>query len=743
MTPEKMEKEGGSENREPMVVVPDDFSEIDHIGYIEHSAGLVEMIRSIDARGSFTIGVFGQWGQGKTSMLRQIERQLNETAESETGKEGILTVWFNPWQFSGEEHIIIPFFHTLVSYIEDFKKAREGSGSKIIQAVGGFLKELADVPVALAYGLEGKVKIPLLLESKFGFKEAIEESRRRKEERQERAKTELKKAVDQYESLYYRLISRLQKASQDLNLKIVVFIDDLDRCLPEKAVELLEGIKVLLDIPGFVFVIGVAREVIERGIRVRYRELYRDQPQHPLFLEQEYLDKIVQFPFTLPPPDSAQLQALVAGYLKNLSDVKPYLSTIHRALGVNPRSLKRFVNNLSYTFWVADRKMKSESTEEKFLPELLVKMALIAFRFPRLYQVIGRTPGHLLRIQDFLRARAEEREKQREAKSGPEEGAAGVGAEEGDRLQDEAKKLNEFIGITELNLFERPQIDSISAILAVEERKFEGKKVEDEGFKDKEEVRRYVSLLTVTAASEKAVAAGGGDVLHQTMASRMESVPGGRVKMQDEKSGNTFTAEVKSFMVDKYPVTQDLYREVTGQNPSRFEGDDRPVETVSWFEAVQFCNLLSDRLGLDRVYTVKGEEVNCNRQANGFRLPTEAEWEYACRAGTTGDRYGDLDEIAWYDGNSNDSTQGVGQKRPNGFGLYDMLGNVWEWCWDWYGEYPEDSKKEWHGPSKGAFRVLRGGSWFAPPDACRCAYRYGYRPAARVNNAGVRLARSL
>jgi formylglycine-generating enzyme required for sulfatase activity len=729
MTREKMEKKRGNKQRDHMVVVSDDYSDEDKIGYREHGEGLLEMIRSVKAGGSFTIGVFGQWGQGKTSMLRQIKKDLDTGFDQ--GRADILTVWFNPWQFSGEEHLIVPFFHTLTAALKKYLDRTENKGQALFDKISIFFEKLAAVPVALAYGLEGGIKIPLLLEAKFKLKETMDEARRREEAIDEKHRLSLIESAEKYESLYYNLIEELTQAAETFALKVVVFIDDLDRCLPEKAVELLEGIKVLLDISGFVFVIGVAREVIEGGVRVRYRELYREQPQNPLFLGQEYLDKIVQFPFTLPPPDTDKLQAMVEGYLENLTEVKPYLSTIHRALGTNPRCLKRFVNNLSYTFWVKDKKMKAQSKEEQFLPELLVKMALIAFQFPRLYQVIGKTPGHLLRIQDFLKDRTE---KEKTSKSEGE----GVEVEERDQLEDEVKKLNDFIGITELNLFERPRSDSISAILAFEEREINGRKKKDKGFKDEEEVRRYVSLLTVTAGSEKA-GAPGINALHETMASRMQNVPGGSVQM-DEGSGKKFSAEIRPFLMDKFPVTQDLYRKVTGGNPSGFEGDDRPVETVSWFDAVEFCNLLSDKVGLNQVYTIRGNEVECDWQANGFRLPTEAEWEYACRAGKTAERYDDIDEIAWYKDNSNGSTHSVGQKKPNDFGLYDMLGNVWEWCWDLHGEYSVKSKRDWYGTSKDCF--FRGGSWNDNATCCRVICRSNGHPSRRRKGLGFRLVRS-
>jgi len=123
-------------------------------------------------------------------------------------------------------------------------------------------------------------------------------------------------------------------------------------------------------------------------------------------------------------------------------------------------------------------------------------------------------------------------------------------------------------------------------------------------------------------------------------------------------------------------------------------------------------------------------------------LPTEAEWEYACRAGTTGERYGEIDQIAWYEKNSDGSTQGVGKLKPNPWGLYDMLGNVWEWCWDWYGSYPTGDKKNWHGSEGGSRRVFRGSGWIYDAGNCASAFRNHDHPAFRGGSLGMRLARS-
>jgi|GEM_PF-1117581 len=633
------EKQSSQEKKKRMAVVLDDFSEKDEIGYDEYSEGLVEMIHSLKAKsekGSFTIGVFGEWGQGKTSMLRQIEKKLNEN-ETSVQKE-ILTVWFNPWQFTGEEHIIIPFFHTLVSYLEEYRKKK---GKTVSEKFKDFLKKLAYVPVALTYGMEGNIKIPLLLETKFKIRDIIDESYRNKEAMEEKNTPELKKLVNKYESMYYRLISQLQAAFSQLDLKIVVFIDDLDRCLPEQAVKLLEGIKVLLDLSGFVFVIAVAREVIERGIRVRYKELYANDNDAggSLILEQNYLDKIIQFSLTLPPPDVDRLKKMVEGYLEDLELALPYLETIQRSLGDNPRSLKRCVNNLSYTFWVAEKK-------GEFRPELLIKMTLIVFRFPELYRLICKSPGYLTLVQDKINEMKKESDEKDLVKKS-------TGRR---KTQDEEFGLPE---LDDLKLLEPPKRERIREIL-IKQQQREGAE-EDQGFTD-EEVRKYVSLLHITSTPGELRVTGTSD-LGQTMKNRMKPIPAGNVLLKDKESGNEFTVAISSFYLDKYPVTQDLYEKVMGKerNRSRFRAGELPVEKIDWFEAVEFCNQLSEKIGLQPVYKIEGEKVTADWNAKGFRLPTEAEWEYACRAGATGDSYDDIDKIAWFD---KKSTRGVGKKNP-------------------------------------------------------------------------------
>ncbi len=204
--------------------------------------------------------------------------------------------------------------------------------------------------------------------------------------------------------------------------------------------------------------------------------------------------------------------------------------------------------------------------------------------------------------------------------------------------------------------------------------------------------------------------------------------PSSEAKRDDDEGPQHRVRISKPFYMGKHEVTQAQWRAVMGSNPSHFKGDSRPVESVSWNEIQEFCRKLSARTG------------------RTIRLPTEAEWEYSCRAGTTssysfGDSSGGLGDHAWYTGNSGKQTHSVGAKQPNGWGLHDMHGNVWEWCGDWYGEdyYASSPGTNPTGPGSGKYRVLRGGSWIYLAHYCRCADRIRSRPGLRSSSLGFRV----
>lgn len=257
------------------------------------------------------------------------------------------------------------------------------------------------------------------------------------------------------------------------------------------------------------------------------------------------------------------------------------------------------------------------------------------------------------------------------------------------------------------------------------------------------------------------------------VAQEMVLVRGGTFLMGSPESENwrekdevRHSVSLGDFYISKYEVTQAEYEAVTGKNPSQFKGARLPVENVSWYDAVAFCNALSERDGLKAAYTVSGDDVSWDKSANGWRLPTEAEWEYAARAGSDGPFCsrkvpGDADAnfYAHYPYNIeqnyfNDSvletrpgyyrqrTVEVGTFKPNANGLYDVHGNVSEWCWDIYGAYPNGAVKNPSGAADGSTRVCRGGGWNDFGKHLRCAYRSSELPEEASPSRGFRVVRN-
>jgi len=214
----------------------------------------------------------------------------------------------------------------------------------------------------------------------------------------------------------------------------------------------------------------------------------------------------------------------------------------------------------------------------------------------------------------------------------------------------------------------------------------------------------------------------------------MVTIPEGEITLRDDRIKSEWNVEVKPFRLARYPVTVELYNGITNKTSSFLNAERKPVLNVSWLDAITFCNKLSQQAGLKECYTISpdGETVLCDWGSDGYRLPTEAEWQYACKAGTTGYRYGELDKIAWYSENSGGRIHEVGKKEPNPWGLYDMLGNVWEWCWDLYDENVY-----------GSYRIFRGGSWAEEERGCGATCRRRSHPTFHIDDLGFRIARSL
>ena len=263
----------------------------------------------------------------------------------------------------------------------------------------------------------------------------------------------------------------------------------------------------------------------------------------------------------------------------------------------------------------------------------------------------------------------------------------------------------------------------------------------------------------------------------------MLSVPGGSFRMGSPRGGGLLIEQpahqvtIQDFSLSQYEVTQKQYFEITGARPSSCKTNPEkpgidgwmslPVEMVNWYEALVFCNKLSIKENLTPVYRINGsvnpndwgdvprdtitaswETVEWVQNANGYRLPTEAEWEYAARGGanSTNLKYAgdnDAENVAWFYENSKTMSHEVGRKNPNELDLYDMSGNVMEWCWNWQIAYTAEAKENPVGPTSGMYKVIRGGGWSYAVEYCLVTYRHANLPYYRGVNLGFRVARSL
>ncbi|OCT13481.1 cytoplasmic protein [Paenibacillus pectinilyticus] len=212
----------------------------------------------------------------------------------------------------------------------------------------------------------------------------------------------------------------------------------------------------------------------------------------------------------------------------------------------------------------------------------------------------------------------------------------------------------------------------------------------------------------------------------------MVAIPAGEIELRDDRTKKRWAVAIQPFLLAPFPITVGRYVATTGDKGD--QSDQKPLVNMSWQDAISFCNLLSEKAGLQPCYSFRGEddEVQWDWSADGYRLPTEAEWQYACKAGSTGYIYGDLDKIAWFNANSGGMSHEVGRKEPNAWGLYDMLGNVWEWCWDIYDEQVY-----------GSYRVFRGGSWAEEARGCGSTCRRRSHPTLAIDDLGFRVARSM
>lgn len=646
---------------------------------------------AVNTKGSITIGIFGKWGTGKTSMMRLIMDKINN-------RENVAPVWFNAWQYEREEHLIIPLTTTITRTIDKYVQSNKWE-SKVAEAGKALQNALRSV--VYGFSLKGKFGIPGLTgaEANVSLKDMINRY------------DELAEEFELGRSIYYDAFTKLNEyGDQEENKapRVVVFIDDLDRCFPENAVALLEGIKLILNQPGFSFIIGIHDEIIREFVKTKYA---KECAMETRFFE-DYLDKIVQVKVSVPErePDDMHkyIEALLTeGNIVPENEVVNFVSLIADCCNRNPRSVIRLLNRVMVTTRIGELVGKTYDPIA-----LILDMATDGSKYAHLRRV----------LDDMVQLDKSESEPVTfgsliaDSLADSRNGDASVGS-----LIDSMKTIRLKSRNDDLEKIVKTIADNthIATIF---------KSVPGQQWLKDTQFRKSVRQAGQQTIGDAPEETDHTDDIIRQIEKNMVALPGGTFIMGDEDNRRIHDVTLSPFAIGAMPVTQEQYEFIMGNNPSEFKGENNPVESVSWEDAQAFCKKLSQKTGKE------------------YSLPTEAQWEYACRAGSGtyycfGDVETKLDEYAWFNDNSRGSTQPVGKKKPNEFGLYDMHGNVWEWCNDWHGDYPYDSVVDPAGPEKGGARVLRGGSWSFSAGRCRSAYRNHDNPGYRSNDVGFRLSR--
>lgn len=660
-----------------------------------------------------TIGVFGEWGTGKTSLMQLIKKEVDKEKRA-------VPIWFNAWQYEKEEHLVVPLIATIRKELEEKEKSWE---EPFRESAGKLMSALRSV--AYGFAVKTKVGIPLISEAEVNLSGKDMISRYQ----------ELTKDSILDRSLYFDAFEELARSasSGENTPRIIVFVDDLDRCFPPKAVELLEGIKLVLTQPCFTFVLGVYEKIIREFVSKKFSKEYEISSDYFA----NYLDKIVQVKVRVPERPPSDMKDFIRGLMERSDDLKgstrdEILTLVAESSKRNPRAIIRTLNRIMVTMKIHSLE---KPDEEQYDPTALILDIAMPTDDPAWKKFRERL------VEPVLKAEQDEATSfgqllaeylgQTEERNG-EQSSAMIGRLKEIQLKSKKDVLSELIQL----------LDRHRHILEVLRSDAGMKWLTNADFRE-----RHQSVGEVTAGESNIQESKGWrhktqGLLDMVLLKAEETFMMGEEGIHDAQP---HPVTLSPFLIQATPVTQKQYSAVMKTNPSEFKGDDNPVENVSWYDAVTYCNRLSEKEGLTPVYDKdeqKGWEADLDK--NGYRLPTEAQWEYACRGGSEGAYcFGDdrsmLGEYAWFGEKSEGKTHPVGKKKPNSYGLYDMHGNVWEWCHDWYGEYGEDNRDP-SGPASGSNRVVRGGGWADGASYLRSANRDFYAPDLALNYVGFRVA---
>lgn len=838
-------------------ILADHATADDSLGFLPYALTLADIAADPATETPLTVGMFGSWGSGKTSLMKMVDRLIGERPPDAIEAFPVQTLWFNAWLYSRDEAL---WRALILSVIDATRKlidrpvgaatrgpARDRGAAR--REVEGRAKALADldrIAARIAQATQGpggptlslagedlagghvplpdaRLDLPLVLGLRLlrtslagaeaGGSAGGLEARGGADARGGAgngadggsvsnggaaadgardldrliATVEREMALAQHQRVaaldeFVRTFAGVTERYLRTQGRLVVFVDDLDRCLPEKAVEVMEAIKLFLDATGCIFVLGVDEKVIAQGIKVRYRD-YVDAGTNEMLLDgARYLEKIIQIPFKLPPitteASEAYIQSLTADRLRDERCAHVFASGLER----NPRRIKRTLNIFLLLDLLAQH---SEHLRDVVKPVRLAKIVVLQQHHPRLYELLVQAP-HLLRdLERLARQRARKLAETTDPVELSRLRGLGTGSGTGAPDEDDAGPLAEFL-----------HNDLLRALLTWPE---DGTPDVNFGDMDRDEIAAYIYL---TRTSFKEAGAEGGHDGRLPIEPLMVTIPAGPftmgtpVEQREEllalhRTGNRdFNVQLldnelvphevtlDEYAIGKYPVTNgefqrfiddggyandaywtDAGRELRGKNGwaaprfwdrAELNAPDQPVVGVTWYEAVAYCRWLSEKSG------------------RAYRLPTEAEWEKTAR-GTDGRRYPWGDE--WDPARCNSKAAGIGKPTPVGqfsrreddpdsaarpggdspYGCADMAGNVWEWCstrWGGTGVKPtfgypyrtDDGREDEDGVD---IRVIRGGGWNNDPSLCRCGYRFRLFPDFVYNYLGFRCARIL
>ncbi len=747
-----------------------------------------------------SVGLFGEWGSGKTHLLKLIESQINtiqldknaSEKESKTFPQVTIPVFFNAWRFEKEEHMIIPLFQTMLTQLEEYEhipmsnKARTFLGHSLVKfkVLGKALTKGLKVPSNLG---ELPTKVVNLDASVVADVLNIEPI---KEEYEKKIKEELKdddlfKDLTQnnrLESVYYQIPQWIEKITISDNINFVFLIDDLDRCLPENTLKMLESIKLFLDVPSCAFVLAIDDDVVERGVAYHYRDYLKDvvrvdgktekQSQELPITGHEYLEKMIQLPFRIPVITNTDvLDFLKHNYAtkfetlldnkkeqeNKMQESKDIIDNSHEVMKFFADTIPPKPRKIKRTAMLFQTKVKVLQDLKQNVDHIVVaKLTLLELFVPKLLRFIQNNNYKEMFdvLHDFSNLSDS---KDKEAKNGLANSVRIRTDINKSKNEDDKRKYTKLMEIVDENYHSRMVFDldkvfnkriDKSILIEVMEQKALVLIAQE----DKERVnlmsKEFETLLFGKGETEWRKAFDDHELFEEGKALlTKEAIDNVVIKVKSKKYNNNelFRYNPKWLLIiaeyitqeqfvkmlkDIYPYEMNAYQttfeeydkycDAIGVEKPNDEGwgrDKRPVINVSWEDATAYAKWLSEKEGVE------------------YRLPTEDEWYLACNVGAKtkwhfGDEGKELKEYAWYRENSNGKTHPVGEKKPNHFGLYDMHGNVWEWCENWY-EKEEKNK------------FLRGGSWSNFSFDTRSASRNWDYPTSSYDLVGFRLRRTL